>query len=409
VLTPDAKPSSPRAQLSILAAGLLVLAAILALPPHTGKRIFNWLDTLRVASSILKATPQRVDIATDFVGARALLNRTDPYPILAPSLRDLGLSWDEAEHRSTHPPTCYLLVAPIAKLPVHIALCIWAWLMLGAIALSLRLLGIPTLAAIGLAPITLLWPPAATSLGQFTALWLLGFALAHSKRDSLAALGIALASFTKLIPALLLAPFFFQRRWRTIFLFTLFWLFALGVIHLLNPTTLTRYLEAGSQASQGQLLRPDNCAPIGQIMRFAGYPGALAFLTLLAVIWLRNRPWSPWVSRHSVAGSEPSALGTQHSALALHNALAIAILPIAWIYSALPLLPIYLHFIAKGSRAQSIACIIAMLLLTFTHISGNTAPACIAPALFIPALCFLLPTASSASVPRPADPSPSPP
>jgi hypothetical protein len=312
---------------------------------------------------------QTTDVATDIAGFRALIRRDDPYPILGPALHDMGIQWD-VHHRSTHPPTAYLLVSPVAMLPPRIGIALWAWLMLAGIALSYHLLGVRTVAAIGLAPLTLLWPPAVLSLGQLTVLWLLGFALAHNRRTALAGAGVALAALTKLFPALILMPFLLARQWRALIAFGAVWVAALAALMLIHPGAVTRYIEVNRTTSLEQILRPDNASPVATAYRAAGAPGIALVLAFLALVW--------WVNR---SRDRPTSL-------MLYNYLAVALLPIAWSYSALPLLPMLAWFMLRKPAIFPILSLGAILLCC--RPTGHHAALCTTAGLLLPGACFIL-------------------
>src|SRR5207253_7410260 len=129
------------------------------------------------------------------------------------------------DHRSTHPPTAFVLVLPVAWLPWKAAAAAWGVLMLMTIAGAWWALGVSAELAAALAPLTLVWPPAAWSLGQLTPLWLLGLALAWRwrARPALAGAAVGIASLSKLLPALSLAPLLVRRRLRVLLGFAVVW------------------------------------------------------------------------------------------------------------------------------------------------------------------------------------------
>jgi len=91
------------------------LALLLALSPPADSDYPARLDGARTAALILRGEGGRSDFAADYVSARALLDRTDPYPVLGPAFENVGLDW-QITTRSTHPPTVGLLALPVARL-----------------------------------------------------------------------------------------------------------------------------------------------------------------------------------------------------------------------------------------------------------------------------------------------------
>ena len=106
----------------------------------------------------------------------------DPYPNLHQALTPFGVNWP-VQLVTTHPPSAFLLVAPIAFLPWQVAFGLWGWLMIAAIILSLRAYHFSWQLSIILGLLSMLWPPTITSLGNITIVWILGLALAYRERD----------------------------------------------------------------------------------------------------------------------------------------------------------------------------------------------------------------------------------
>ena len=345
---------SRRAELALLAAGLVCLVLFAALPlAYPGPEALpgSYLRTLRYAAGALYGA-SATDLATDIVGLRALAAGENPYPTLGPALQSLGLDWD-LDFSSTHPPTAYLLVAPVAFLSWAQASALWALLMIICWTASLHLLGANWRVAIGLGGLLLLWPPAATSLGQLTAPWLLFLALAYAWRElrpGAAGAAVGLASLAKLAPALALISFTAapQRR-RALAGFALAWAAALGIVLALRPAILADYWTANQTGAIGLVEQAANGAPVAIAWRLAGVLGLLAWLLFLGAILWRNRATL-------VAGSS--------SAWMLGFYLAVAALPLLWIYSLLPLLPVAGHGLMRRG-AWGRAATLGALALSF--------------------------------------------
>lgn len=273
----------------------------------------------------------RSDLMQDMVGARALLSRVDPYPVLGPAFAEMGVDWP-VSHRSGHPPTAFLFLVPVAGLDWPIVAYLWMLLTLGAIGATAWAFGLRWRAAAALAPLVLLWPPAFNSLGQFTAIWMLGLALAwrYHNRPFVAGLCIGLASLTKLVPAIALGPFLLRRQWAAIGGFAAVWVMAVALLLGLDPASIIAYLAVTREVSSEQIARADN----GALLRVAadlgplglGFAGALVAVVLWSVRgrMLSAATWDRWVW------------------------LGLAVLPIAWVYSLLPLLPGLLRQLRHG-------------------------------------------------------------
>jgi hypothetical protein len=261
----------------------------------------------------------------------------------------VGLTWP-VPHRSTHPPTAFLLVLPVAWLPWKAGAAVWMVLMLFALAGAYWAFGARAGPALVLAPLTLLWPPAGWSMGQLTPLWLLGIAIAWRWRDRPATAGaaIALASLTKLLPALSLLPFLLLRRWPVLRGFALVWGAALALLLVLDAGAVGRYLKIARTEGRDQAARHENAAMLWAANHHYGAAGiALASALIAAVVvaslrrlWKRDE-----IDRLSWDGISWAS---------------VALLPIAWIYSLLPLLPALARVVRRGGPIAA-----ALALVTF--------------------------------------------
>jgi hypothetical protein len=345
---------------AILAIGSLILLELLFLNGLHRSPAYLGLD----ASYVLKGQAPFEDIAQDMVGFRALVEHSDPYPILGPAFRDIGINWN-VDHASTHPPTCFLLVAPIAYLPWQWASTLWAWFMAGLLFLSFHFYGLRWRVALGLTFIALLWPPVATSLGQTTILWLCGLAWAYSflhRNPFWSGAGIAIASFAKLLPLVLIAVCLCKRLWRGITGVALFWALALGFLLSIAPGSLLRYAEVNASNSLDIFLRNDNSSLLATGYRTAGWPGVACALLFLALVVATNRDC---LTR---AGTEPALMLRLWM---VFSYLAVALLPIAWIYSIVPLLPVVLFLLSKGRLDLTLISVAAILIPEFAPAWGK--------------------------------------
>ncbi|MCE5208595.1 MAG: DUF2029 domain-containing protein [Chloroflexi bacterium] len=274
---------------------------------------FHPSEPLVVGYKFLTGQNPRSDIGQDFYGFRAMIYHWDTYPALSEAYDKIGVEWDLA-HASTHPPTAYLLTAPAAMFPWPIASALWGWLMLIIIIAGLRLYGLPWWVCV----FALFWPPVMFSLRQLTALWMFGVVMAYRYQDKpfTAGIWIAFASLTKFFPAVMLVPLIIRRKWSALGGFVLVWLIALLLVVAICPDAIPRYIEVNLINSPNMIARTDNTAFLPSLMRFIGWPGFAFGAVFLAVIaWIGRKNWQTW------------------------NFLSVALLPISWIYSLLPLLP----------------------------------------------------------------------
>jgi uncharacterized membrane protein len=216
--------------------------------------------------------------------------------------------------------------------------------------LSLRLLGFSWNLAIGIGGFLLLWPPAMMSLGQLTAVWLLLLTLAYTWRANPTRAGamIALAAMTKYTPAVSLINFVTSsKRWRTLIAFALTWLAALTIIVLLNPDALPRYWEVNQSNSLAIAQRLDNAAPFAVVSWFLGWFGVVGWTFFLGSL--------AFVNWHSIRANN-----LQGWMVTFY--LAVALLPVLWIYSLLPLLPVAWHTLTSGNKVSKVLTVGAVIL-----------------------------------------------
>ena len=313
-----------------VALAAILISCILLLPP--AEKYDSYIDTLSHTSMTLKGQAPHSDVAQDMYGFRALLTNQDPYALLGPALKSMGVQW-KASFSSTHPPTAFLVVAPVALLPWPVSSVVWAWSMLVLLCLSLRIgLRYSWDVAILVTAVALYWPPISTSFDQITIVWLFGLAIAYRYRNDrsyLSGVFIANASFTKLMPALLLFPFIIRRRWDAIKGFALTWLVALGILFVLSPKTLLRYITTNRANAIEIILRPDNGSFLLFLYRRAEIAGIfITAVVILLFLILAIRKYS-----HGWGG----VLSTEE--WNIYAYLAVLIMPITWIFSIAPLFP----------------------------------------------------------------------
>jgi len=205
--------------------------------------------------------------------------------------------------------------------------------MLGALVASAWALHLPW-RGIALLPLVVLWPPITWSLFQMTPIWLLGLALAwrwrHSPYIAGAALGVA--SLPKFFAATGLLLFLWRREWRALMGFAVVWTVALGLLLVLNVDTLQQYILVNRLESPQQIARLDNGALLPSAWTMGGRPGlVLAVMLIVCAVVLGLR------------------LGAMTASVwALWVWLGVALLPIAWNYSLLPLLPWLVRVLWRG-------------------------------------------------------------
>jgi hypothetical protein len=338
--------------LSVAAVALAIVLAPAAQYKHDAP-IGLQTTGIEWTAAALRGRGERADFAQDYVGARALLDGSNAYPVLGPALRKVGLEWS-LDHRSTHPPTAFLFALPFAPLPWGWALRLWTLAMIGVLVACGLAFGLRFRHAVPLALLGLAWPPAAWSLGQFTPLVLLGLALAWRWRDRPALAGAAIAlggGLTKLTPFVLLVPFLLRRRYRAAAAALGTSAVAVGLLAVLDPKAFRQYAVLGHEASVSQSHRADNGSLLlgaGHFFGSFGAATAAALLVVVAVAAVRR-------VRHD---------GIDETAWAQWTWLSVAVLPLAWIYSVLPLAPALILAI----RRRGLAGPAAAAAVTFTAV-----------------------------------------
>jgi hypothetical protein len=352
-----------------MSAFLLLLAAIevsvlLLLPAPLSPEYPGFFGGIQQVGAELRGDGIRSDFAQDYVGAQRMLRHQDAYPVLEDALPRIGIHW-RLDGASDHPPTAFLLAAPLTFLSWRLAAAVWAAAMLIAMGLCWTSLGLRAPAAAALVPVVLLWPPAAWSVFQLTPIWLLGLALAWRWRDRPFAAGaaIALASLTKFVPALSLLPFLVRKKWSALAGFVTAWGVALGLILIIDAPAISQYVSVLPKTARAVAARPENASMLTVTSRHFGVVGVVVAAALVLLVLgltlrrLRSRPdldpnsWHAW----TWAG--------------------VALLPIAWVYSLLPLLPGLVYGLRRRDRMSCVflaglGIAVSLLVVPFTRQSA---------------------------------------
>jgi len=380
---------------TILIIGTCLFLWILSLPKYSPAWVYS--DTIKYASVTLKGQIPFSDFVQEVVGFRALYNKTDPYPVLGPAIKGLGIDWDVV-HGSSHPPTSFLLAAPVAFFPWPVASALWAWLMLCLIVFSYRFYGLSWKLSLGLMPLTLLWPPASASLGQITIIWMFGLAMAYyfrAKRLFWSGASVGLASMTKIFPALMMIIFLVKRRWTAILGFISVLVLALSLIILLNPAAIPRYIEeqfitrrvhdtnnpsaAPITTASFTVQRSDNSAPLIISYRYGGTPGLiLLILFLSAIVFVNRRYFYEWRIYPSTR------------LWMLLSYFSVIFLPLFWIYSLMPLLPVMAFLLLERKIVTTIIVLYSVLIPSVYIRGGDESVIPIASVTIFLGLAFIL-------------------
>lgn len=312
---------------------------------------YSYIGALTYVPTTLRGQIQYSDLGQDIIGLRALLRGQNPYPILSEAASSIGIVEWKANHRSTHPPTAFLLTLPVFSFPWPFASGIWGWVMIIMTVISLLLFNLRWEIAIIFTIISLFWPPMIFSLGQFTAIWLLCYAMAYHFRDRspfFSGFLIGISSFTKFFPAVMLAPFLFRRKWFALVGFCVAWLIIVIILFSVSSTWLSDYWKIIKIDSIFQVTRADNGSVLGLIYKYFGTLGGILVVFVLLGLGLICL----WIN-----AKKP--ISFQEWGLFIF--ISIAILPVAWMYTLLPLLPVLLWGINQRGKTMKLALLIIFI------------------------------------------------
>lgn len=312
-----------------LLAGLLVIGNYITIPDE--QLGYGSPGGLGSAAYQLIGRGGTTDFLADYASARSMRTGGDAYETLAPMLlRDFDIEWGLA-FSNPHPPTQLTLVLPFTAVRYEWALSAWALAMIGVFVATIAVMGVRLRLAVPLGLAIGLAYPGAYAIGNPVPVIGLGMAMAYRFRDrpGLAGLGLALAVSPKVSGLILFLPFAMARRFRACAA-------GLGILGLMavipmafQPDIWWRYLDVGlsaislvaSGSESSILIRVGDQWGLGRqlaALLLAGCAGVLAVRT-------RDLYW-------------PLAW------------LAVAALPIMWLYSLLTFLPLLLHAVGRPGR-----------------------------------------------------------
>lgn len=326
---------------------ILVFASIpLFFGDHNGR--WKYKHQLNYVSDVLQGKSDHpLDILANIIGFRRIIEKRNAYPIIGRAVKELGVNWN-VRHPHTHPPTALLLVAPVAYLPLNLSLTFWAYLMLGCMFVSMLLYGFGWRLSLFLTALSVLWTPVILSLGQITLVWLLGMAVSFKYRNTnslVSGIGIGIASITKFLPLLALFPFLRKKSVSAFVGCAAFWIVSLGIVLFLNRETLSDYLIANRGLAGHAAARLDNASPLMGFYRMFGFSGlVLPGLFIIGICYINRKDFF-----------DPDQISAR--SFMFFSWLSIALLPIAWVYSLAPLLPVLLYFLLQKNILSTIVCV----------------------------------------------------
>lgn len=377
-------PDLKNKDILVFALGVLFFLLFLITPILSFDSNLRIIYSLRHAAATFYGRPA-TDLAQDIIGFRAMVKDENAYPNLAIAHAELGLDFP-VNAKSTHLPTTFLFVAPVAFMPWRYASASWAFLMLLGVICTFRILGFDWRRAIGYGFLSILWLPVMTSFGQLSILWLLLVTIAYKMRhtDSLASgFFIGIAALIKLFPAIMVIPFLLQKKWHAIYGFLLAVGGGVASVLLISARAIYDYMDL-QQNIELMILRSDNSSLFNVGYQHFGVLGLLMVVVLLGIFFLLSR---------SKLGIGEKRI--QEQSWMVWTFLSVVLLPVVWIYSLVPLLPVIIRFIKSKDMLikgigwasiiipiwghpwydQSVPLVAGMTLLIGTGITLDNSPA----------------------------------
>ncbi|HEX2966400.1 MAG TPA: glycosyltransferase family 87 protein [Syntrophorhabdaceae bacterium] len=344
----------------VLLAVLLFASILVFFGHHNGR--WKYEHQLNYTSDVLQGqSDQPMDILANIIGFRRMIQKANAYPIIGPAVRELGVNWN-VRHPHTHPPPALLLVAPIAYLPLKLSMTVWAYLMLGCLFVSMLLYGFQWRLSLFISVLSLFWSPVILSLGQITLIWMLGMGVGFKYRNtnlSISGIGIGIASITKFLPVLALFPFLRKKRAAALIGCAVVWIVSLVIVTVLNQATLSDYFTANRGLAGHAAWRLDNASPLMGFYRMFGFSGlALPCLFIVSLCYLNRKDFF-----------DPDQISAR--TFMFFSWLSVALLPIAWIYSLAPLLPVLLYFLIQRNLISTVLCLFIIALPNFNPPWGD--------------------------------------
>jgi Glycosyltransferase family 87 len=290
----------------------------------------------------------------DYASAHALTHGKDAYANSSDLFRGLGGPAWAVNGANPHPPTLLIAVLPFTLLSYGPALAAWTLAMVAVFIATLRLVGVRFGYAVAIGVGLALTFPGAYAIGNPVPIIGLGVALAYRYRDNpiLAGLGIAVAALPKGSGLILALPFLFAARIRTVISAAVFYAIAALVPLAWQGNVWTRYLDAGLKSINANAHgRADNASLLFLAhslwgMSYKTTTVLLSLVTIGLVLWQRDLFWpTTWA--------------------------AVAMLPIAWMYSLLTLVPLVAFAVLRAPRRTAAVAVLAAAVTIGSPPSGQ--------------------------------------
>ncbi len=292
---------------------------------------------LAIAAQELLGQVPGTDFLVDYAAAVALTHHVDAYTVSSVLIQNIGISWP-VNTPDTHPPTMLTLTLPFTILSYKHALAAWALAMIFLLIATVHLVGVPWRFSVIVGSLLSLAMPGAYGIGNPVPVIGFGAMVAYRWRDDplIAGLGIAVASAPKSSGLLLLVPFLLARRFAAAAWAVGFYAVFAALPLFFQPGIWLRYVQAGGIGIAQNQARSDNASLIHLAER-VGIPDLVAVLVVCAAAFVL-------------------AVATRDTFWPIVW-LMVALLPVAWMYSLLTLLPIFVRAIP---RSDTLTCWLAI-------------------------------------------------
>ena len=284
---------------------------------------------MQLATQALIGRNVTTDLLIDYASAHALTHDKNAYLVSSTLIHGVGPDWPVSTP-NPHPPTVLALMLPLMLVRYHIALAAWSLAMIFALVGTLLVLEVPFRYAVPLGLVLGLTFPGAAGITNVVPVIGLGVAVAYRWRYTpvVAGLGIALAAAPKSSGLVLVIPFLLAGRLRTVGWAALWYGLVAALPLVFDRHVWSRYLVGGVDAIRKNAARKSNGSLLnwsGLGLSSTGIVVAIILLTVVLILLRRDLYW-------------PLVWAT------------VALLPIAWMYSALTLVPMIVWLTRRNLR-----------------------------------------------------------
>jgi len=170
---------------------------------------------------------------------------------------------------------------------------------------------------------------------------------------------IGIGALLKLFPAVMIMPVVLQKRWNAVYGFLTAYLAGIVGVFLISNKAFYEYASL-EQNFQTVMLRSDNSSLLNIGYQHLGLPGLLSAVLLFGIFLFLNQ------SQLRIRGKI-----IQEQSWTFWIFLSVALLPVVWIYSLTPFLPIILNFVKSQNLIIKITGWLCIILPILGHPWGD--------------------------------------